>query len=227
MADPLDRPIWAALTTRQAALAQGDANARRYRPEISPFTATRDDGQASLAALATLAEPGRTMLFLQADPIVLPSLLIERQTAKAVQMVAGEPFAVFEDPRIERLGLKDAEAMLALADLTKPGPFTLKAQSFGAFWGIRQEGRLVAMAGERLKLPGLTELSGLATHPDRQGGGLGKLLLTYVAGQISARGETVFLHAYGWNEKAILLYERLGFRLRSAMNVAFVEVRTP
>ncbi|ORE98539.1 GNAT family N-acetyltransferase [Aurantimonas sp. 22II-16-19i] len=227
MADPLDRPIWTALTTRQAHLAEGDAHARRYLPDISPFTATRDDSEASLAPLARLAEPAGTMLFLQASPVVLPPQLVERQTAEAVQMIAEAPFAVIEDRRVERLGPADAEAMLALAELTKPGPFTLKAQSFGAFWGVREEGRLIAMAGERLKLPGITELSGLATHPDRQGEGLGKLLLTYVAGQISAGGDAVFLHAYAWNEKAIQLYERLGFRLRSAMHVAVVELRSP
>ena len=227
MADPLDRPIWTALTTRQAHLAEGDAHARHYLPDVSSFTASRDDGEASLAALARLAEPGGTMLFLQACPVVLPPQLVERQTAEAVQMVAEAPFPAIDDPRVERLGLADAEAMLALAELAKPGPFTLKAQSFGAFWGVKEEGRLIAMAGERLKLPGITELSGLATHPDRQGEGLGKLLFNFVAGQIAARGEAVFLHAYAWNETAIQLYERLGFRLRCAMNVAFVEPRLP
>ena len=123
--------------------------------------------------------------------LVLPPQLVERQTAEAVQMVAEAPFPAIDDPRVERLGLADAEAMLALAELAKPGPFTLKAQSFGAFWGVKEEGRLIAMAGERLKLPGITELSGLATHPDRQGEGLGKLLFNFVAGQIAARGDIV------------------------------------
>ncbi|MBO0905518.1 GNAT family N-acetyltransferase [Jiella sonneratiae] len=224
MFDALDRPIWTALTTRQSHLALGGADARRYPPAVSPFAASRDDGEASLAALAALARPGEAMLFLQQSPAVLPPGLVATRTADAVQMVAAGPFEAVDDPRIERLGPGDAAAMLTLAELTKPGPFTLKAQSFGAFFGVKENGRLVAMAGERLKLPGMTELSGLATHPDFQGRGLGRLLFRHVAGAISARGEAVFLHAYASNEKAIRLYERLGFTLRSEMSVVFAEI---
>ncbi|SON57302.1 putative acetyltransferase [Hartmannibacter diazotrophicus] len=219
----LDRPIWTALTTRHAGLAEGGDLARRYPADISPFAAMPNDGEENLEALAALARPDTPMLFLQADPVILPPALKPVTTADGVQMVATSPFPLVDDPRIVRLGWDDAADMLELAELTKPGPFTLKAQSLGAFWGIREDGRLIAMAGERLKVPGLTELSGLCTHPDRQGKGLGKLMLTYVAGQISARGEGVFLHSYAWNENAIRLYERLGFYRRSPMHVAFVE----
>ncbi|TFF24923.1 GNAT family N-acetyltransferase [Jiella endophytica] len=223
MNEGLDRPIWRALTTRHRHLAVGGEMARRYPPDVSAFTATPDDGEAAMSALADLAQPGTTMLFLQADPILLPPRLVTTKTAEGVQMVAERPFAAFEDTRVAPLGPEDAEAMLELAELTRPGPFSLKAQSFGAFWGVKSEGRLIAMAGERLKVPGMTELSGLCTHPDVQGRGLGTLMFTYVAGRISARGEGIFLHAYAWNERAIRLYETLGFRLRTPMHIAFVE----
>ncbi|WP_413206821.1 GNAT family N-acetyltransferase [Rhodospirillum sp. A1_3_36] len=217
---PLDRPIWTALTTRHAHLAEGGAHARRYPGDTSPFVATRDEGPDSLAALAAL---GGAMVFLQVDPVVLPAGMTAIKTAMGVQMVAEGAFPAVEDPEIGPLGPEDAADMAALADLTKPGPFTLKAMDLGGFWGIRKDGRLIAMAGERLKVPGMTELSGLCTHPEEQGKGLGKRLLAYVAGQISARGDRVFLHAYASNRDAIRLYESMGFRERCPVHVAMIE----
>jgi predicted GNAT family acetyltransferase len=127
------------------------------------------------------------------------------------------------DERVQRLTQDDAAAMLALASVTKPGPFTLKALSLGDFWGIKVDGRLVAMAGERMKQPGYTELSGVCSHPEFRGGGLGRLLSVFVANQIVARGEVPYLHAYATNAAAISLYESIGFKLRSTMHVAVVQ----
>ncbi len=129
------------------------------------------------------------------------------------------------DSRIQPLSEADAEEMLALATLTKPGPFTRRAQSLGTFWGIKAEGRLIAMAGQRLRQTGFAELSGLCTHPQFQRRGLGTLLFRYVAGEIAARGETAYLHAYANNTPAIGLYRSLGFRLRSDMNLRVVKRR--
>lgn len=113
--------------------------------------------------------------------------------------------------------------MLALASLTRPGPFTLKALSLGDFWDVKINGRLAAMAGERMKQPGYSELSGVCSHPDFRGGGLGRLLSVFVSNRIMARGEVPYLHAYANNANAIGLYESIGFRLRSKMNVAVVQ----
>jgi predicted GNAT family acetyltransferase len=103
--------------------------------------------------------------------------------------------------------------------LTKPGPFTLQAQALGTFWGVKSDRRLIAMAGERLKQPGFTELSGVCTHPDFRGRGLGRTLSVFVANQIAARGETPYLHSYATNAEAIALYESIGFRIRTTLNV--------
>lgn len=127
------------------------------------------------------------------------------------------------DERVQRLTRDDAAEMLALALVTKPGPFTLEALSLGDFWGVKIEGRLAAMAGERMKQPGYTELSGVCSHPEFRGGGLGRLLSLFVANRIAARGEVPYLHAYASNTTAIGLYESIGFRLRSMMNVAVVQ----
>ncbi|MDG4878462.1 GNAT family N-acetyltransferase [Mesorhizobium sp. WSM4935] len=219
----LDRPVWSALTTRHQALAEGGDLARRYRPSIVPFAATAGDDADSLRALAGLLPPGETAVLVQADDIVLPPELSAISTATLVQMVAEMPMPAASDERVRQLTKDNAEEMLALASLTKPGPFTLEALSLGDFWGIRINGRLGAMAGERMKQPGYSELSGVCTHPDFRGAGLARLLSLFVAGRIAARGEVPYLHAYENNVAAIRLYESIGFRLRSVMNMAMVQ----
>jgi predicted GNAT family acetyltransferase len=219
----LDRPVWNALNSRHALLAQGGSLAKRYAPSIHPFAASRDESPESLAALARIAAPGETLILLQADELVSPQRFAVTTTALAVQMIAERHMPEIEDDRVKPLGEADAADMLELATLTKPGPFTLKALSLGDFWGIKENGRLIAMAGERLKQDGFTELSGVATHPDFQGKGLGRLMTLYAAGKIFATGEQPFLHTYAANSTAIGLYESIGFRLRTRMNVAMIE----
>jgi predicted GNAT family acetyltransferase len=218
----LDRPIWSALGTRHASLAEGGTLARRYPASVAPFAATESEDEESLHALAELAPKGETLLLLMADPIVTPSDFVTTTAASAVQMIGGRrPYQV-TDERIEQLSQADAAAMLDLATLTKPGPFSLRALELGDFWGVKMNGRLVAMAGERMKQPGYTELSGVCTHPDMRGKGLGRLLSLYVADKIVARGDQPYLHAYETNKAAITLYESIGFRLRSGVNVAVI-----
>lgn len=219
----LDRPIWSALDTRHQAFAQGNKLARRYPSSIVPFAATAADHAESLRALGKLVPTGENIIMLQADAIALPADLSAISTASGVQMVAESPLQPVSDERVQRLTQHDAAEMLALASLTKPGPFTLGALSLGDFWGVKIEGRLVAMAGERMKQPGYTELSGVCSHPEFRGGGLGRLLSLFVANRIFARGEVAYLHAYATNAAAIRLYESIGFRMRREMNVAVVQ----
>jgi len=221
----LDRPVWNALNGRHAAFAQGNGLAKRYDPAVHPFACSRDESPEGLQALADITAPGETLVFLQADEFVLPPGFIATLTAFGVQMVAERHMPEIEDARIEKLGEEDAAEMLKLATLTKPGPFTMKAQALGDFWGIRENGSLIAMAGERLKQDGLSEVSGVCTHPDHRGKGLGRLLTLFVAGKIFARGEQAFLHTFATNAVAIGLYEKIGFRLRTRMHVAAIERR--
>ncbi len=223
MSHILDRPIWNALHTAHADLAEGGERAMRYPPSIVPFAAAADDTRESLEALENLPAVDEAMAIIEAGPVIIPQGLTVVAEGKLVQMIAERPYERISDSRLQPLTSDDAEEMLALATLTKPGPFTLRAQSLGTFWGVRIDGRLVAMAGQRLRHPGFGELSGLCTHPDFQGRGLGTLLFRYVAGEISARGDTVFLHAYYTNTPAITLYKALGFELRSEMNLRVVK----
>ena len=225
MTHVLDRPVWNALATRHAALAEGGALARRYDPSIVPFAAARDDSRECLAALAALPRPGELMALAEPGPVAPPPGFVVVRAGPGVQMtLAGAPDPV-ADARIERLTETDAPEMLALAKLTQPGPFTLRAQALGDFFGVRIDGRLAAMAGERMKQEGYAELSGVCADPDFRGRGLARLLSVFVARRILARGETPYLHAWADNVGAIGLYDSIGFQTRTMLNFAIIQAQ--
>ena len=216
---PLDRPVWSALTTRQAHLAQGDRRARRFPSAIGPFGAAADHSPENLAALAALIATDGGLAIAEPDEVALPPGTEVVMRAVGHQMIAEH--VPPPDPSFEALPLGEADApdMMALATLTKPGPFALRTRELGDFFGIRRQGRLVAMAGERMKLPGFTEISGVCTHPDNRGHGHAGALMRLVAARIFARGETPFLHVFASNAGAISLYESLGFAYRRALTL--------
>ncbi|AJP72240.1 GNAT family N-acetyltransferase [Sphingomonas hengshuiensis] len=218
-AHPLDRPAWAALHTRQAGLAQGEGAALRFDPGYAIFAAVGDHAPHSLDALGALVRATGPAIVMQRDALPpVPGTRVESARA-GVQMVA-EALAPAAAP-LEPLALGDADApeMFALAMLTRPGPFFANTHRLGSFIGVREGGRLVAMAGERLRLEGYGEVSAVCTHPDFRGRGLAGALMRVVAGRMLARGEQPFLHAYADNPGAIALYESLGFRLRCGVVV--------
>lgn len=223
MTEPLDRPIWHALAGRQAGFAVGAGLARRFRAEVSPFVACADDSREALAAVAPLMAPGEMLLFLQRGAVPVPPGTRVVEGGIGVQMVAWD-YVMSEPPAgIVALGEGDAGEMLALATLTQPGPFRARTHKLSQFWGVKDAtGRLLAMAGERLKLPGMSEVSGVCTHPDARGRGLAALLSRHVASEIVRRGEVPFLHAYADNAGAIRLYEGLGFRLNGEVEALVV-----
>jgi predicted GNAT family acetyltransferase len=215
----LDRPVWHTLSTRLSRFAQGGPRALRFAPDVNMFAAARDDSPESLQALADLVPDEGAVLLLQKGDSPLPPGTTAQTTAPGVQMIAERVAPLDAHDRIERLTEADAPEMLALATLTKPGPFFARTHQLGRFWGVKENGRLIAMAGERMKLEGFTEVSGVCTHPPARGRGYAGLLSRVVATQILKRGETPILHAYAGNTPAITLYESLGFVLRSAVTV--------
>lgn len=218
----LDRPVWASLTNAHGHLSVGGDMARRYAPDVNRFASACDDSDAALDALTHLVQPADQIFILQVPEIAIPAGLTAIKRAMGVQMVASVPVAPpdFGPNDIVLLGDQDEAEMLALATLTEPGPFLRHTRCMGSFFGIRIDGRLVAMAGERFRFPGYTEVSGVCTHPDFRGHRLAGCLSRHVAAAIAARGEIAILHAWKDNATAISLYEKLGFRLRCEVFVA-------
>lgn len=222
MSHPLDRPIWASLATRQKPLAFGDDRARRIEPAYGVFVAARDASEESRAALVELVRiHGEAALVEAEEPDVPPGLEVLSR-ATLWQMIAPEVKLV--PAAFDWVDLTDADgpAMLALATLTKPGPFYSRTHQLGDFVGVKQGGKLVAMAGERMKPDGFTEVSGVCVHPDHRGHGYAAGLMSLVAERIVARGETAFLHVYDHNTPAIRIYEALGYGLRREMKMLMV-----
>jgi predicted GNAT family acetyltransferase len=217
---PLDRPIWASLTTHHARSSEGNALARRFARDINLFASTRDDSPQAIAALADLVKPEESVFLLQVPKIAIPPGLVEVKAAKGVQMVATRSIELETRRDILTLTDEDAPEMLELATLTEPGPFLARTHTMGTFLGIRIGPRLAAMAGERMRFPGYTEVSGVCTHPDFRGRGLARCLSAAVVAGIEARGDQAFLHAWQTNHSAISLYEGLGFKVRTEVNVA-------
>jgi predicted GNAT family acetyltransferase len=220
VAHPLDRPAWNALTTRQAEFASGSDLAWRFQPDLIPFAAAREESPEALAALSAL--PGEFMTLAELHEPTRPAGFEDFIYAQVVQMLAVRPPAPVDDPRIELLTEADAQEMLDLATLTRPGPFTLRAQALGEFHGVRIDGRIVAMAGERMKQEGFSELSGVCVHPDFRGRGLARDLSVFVTHRIRARGETPYLLAWASNTPAVTLYEQIGYETRARLNVRVV-----
>lgn len=219
----LDRPVWASLTTFHAAISTGDALARRYPEDVNLFASTHDDDDAAaVAALGALLAPGQQAYVLQVPPVRVPPGCTVLMPGHGVQMLATGPLHDDAGGDVPELGDADAPEMLALARLTQPGPFLERTHTMGAFVGIRVDGRLVAIAGERMRFPGYTEISGVCVHPDFRGQGLARRLSTIVGARIQARGEQPFLHAWSRNRAAISLYESLGFELRAEVHASVI-----
>jgi len=224
---PLDRPIWNTLQSGWSSFAQGDERALRLEPDHGPFGAVADHSEPSLAALCALIPDGGEIWAVEAAEMPDIPGAAKLRTASLVQMVAESFSAVAASEDILDLGEADATEMRALALLTQPGPFFPKTHRLGNFVGIRREGRLIAMAGERMRLGGYCEVSGVCTLPECRGQGLAAQLMSVVSARILARGETPFLHSYAANSGAIALYERLGFKIRATMTVTIFSTEPP
>ena len=222
---PLDRPIWSALTTRQQALAEGGARALRYPTAVGPFADMVDVSPESFAALGALMSGSEVAVLFTPDAVTAPAEFKILLAETGEQMIGTPAESSIRGVDIVTLGAADVPVMMALTELTKPGPFTLRTHELGTFLGIRVDGQLVAMAGERMKPANYTEMTAICVHPDHRGRGYAQVLLGAVASQITARGEIPFLHVFSKNDSAIALYRRQGMEIRRRLYVTVLQRR--
>jgi ribosomal protein S18 acetylase RimI-like enzyme len=225
--DPLDNPVWAALTSHHKDFADVLDGARRYPPDMSPFFAVDQLDADAWGSLGRLAGPQGAVLLARAEIPPAPEGWTALMSLPGHQMVATTLVAPAASPAgaLRPLSRADVPAMLELIALARPGPFEVNTIELGRYCGVFDGDRLVAMAGERLHLPDHTEVSAVATHPEARQRGLGALLTHHVAAGIVARGETPILHVASSNEGARRVYERLGFTTRRLL--AFRVLRPP
>lgn len=215
----LDRPIWSALTTSQRHLAEGGPQALRYPVDMTPFADMVDMSPASFAALGELMSGSQVAALFTPEPVDVPAGFKVVLAESGEQMIGSPADSPLRDAEIVRLGAADVSAMLALTELTKPGPFALRTHELGTFLGIRAGGELVAMAGERMRPGKFTEMTAVCVHPEHRGRGYAQALLAAIARRIEARGEIPFLHVFSSNASAIALYQRQGMRIRRRLYV--------
>ncbi|MEU9453339.1 GNAT family N-acetyltransferase [Streptomyces sp. NPDC048277] len=220
----LDNPALASLTGPHAHFAERRGRILRYPVDVSPWLALPGEPDAGdWADLAALSGPG-TEVGLPGFRGELPFGWELTMNIAGVQLV-DEGMEAVPEPEAVRLGHADVPEMLDLVERTRPGPFLPRTVELGTYLGIRRDGRLIAMAGERLHPPGWTEISAVCTDPAYRGEGLATRLIRAVAHGIRERGEIPFLHTGAENTTAIRLYESLGFRLRR--RTAFLAARVP
>jgi ribosomal protein S18 acetylase RimI-like enzyme len=222
---PLDNPVWHALTGPQARFCEGSGLAVRYDREVAPFAAMPDHADSDTwAALGRLLGPGGAGVVFRRAGLTPPDGWQETFRLAGMQMVAGEPIGV-HDPALVELAAADVPEMLALVGRTRPGPFFARTAELGTYLGVREDGRLVAMAGERIRCPGYTEVSAVCTDESVRKRGLATRLVCAIAAGIEARGETAMLHVASENARAIRVYEALGFATNAVVD--FVLVHAP
>jgi len=218
--------VWRSLTTTHAPLSEGGDLARRFDPQVAGFVAIADTSPEAWAALADLVGPGEIVLLSAGGTIEPPADWGGEVGGHGYQMILdGLTLSREEDERIVPLTATHVPQMLALVEVTQPGPFRRRTIELGDYYGVFADGELIAMAGERLQTPEFTEISAVCTRPDARGQGLAAALTRHVANGIIVRGQRPILHVAEHNHNARRVYERLGFVVRRRLQ--FVAARTP
>lgn len=219
----LDDPVWNALSTTHASFAEGNRLAKRYPVDVAPFAGTRDRSEESYDSLAHVLGSNGTAALVSSKRPDLPAGWSFVRLVDSVRMAWNGSVPPPVVHAIVDLNVSHVQDMLALTELTRPGPFSIRTPELGSYFGVREAGQLVAMAGERLRLTGYTEISAVCTHPDYRGRGYAGSLVSALIQRITGRNETPFLHVRQENIGARRLYEKLGFNLRSMMSIAVVK----
>ena len=223
----LDNPIFHSLLTEHRSLAIREGLALRYPPAIGPLAGSPDQSAESYGALRVLAGAAGILALFFVDPPAPPAGWTLFRGGVLTQMICRRPqfvegMSIPAGTSVRRLSASDVPAMLDLTALTEPGPFRERTIELGNFYGIFESGRLLAMAGQRMRVPGFVEVSAVCTHPDARGRGFAGMLMSEVMRDIAAEGAMPFLHAFADNP-AVRLYQRLGFTQRRTFHLAVIK----
>ncbi|PWV46596.1 GNAT family N-acetyltransferase [Chitinophaga sp. S165] len=216
--ETLDNPVWHALQTTHKAFAQGTPAVRRYAAGTLQFVGCADPLHADLNEILPWTSAGEKMIIIGELPPLPDNWKLLRQL-DCIQMICDQPVSLLTPDVVP---LDDVEEMLALVNLVQPGFFYRDTPLLGNYFGIRQEGKLVAIAGERTKITGLVEVSAVCTHPEFTGRGYAQQLVAHIVNRNVANGDALYLHFLTSNDRARKVYERLGFSDRRA--IVFWEV---
>ncbi|MBV7530343.1 GNAT family N-acetyltransferase [Chitinophaga sp. sic0106] len=212
---PLDNPAWHALQTIQRYFAQGTETVQRYMGNVLPFMAYNTDDFSGLEPLQPWISPGGESLFIIGELPQLPEKWQLESELVCTQMIStSTPATPDHEEEVIKLTEADRQEMVDFVNDGQPGYFKDDTPSLGNYYGIRKNGKLVALAGQRMKLPGYTEVSAVVTHPDYRGKGFARLLTTVVCRDIYTAGDVPFLHVVSNNRTAIGVYEKAGFEVR-------------
>jgi ribosomal protein S18 acetylase RimI-like enzyme len=225
MTDLLANPIWHSLSTCHSDLAKGNQLAKRYPEDVSPLSGIPEQSTECWEALRDIVPFGeQCVLFLNEPANPSRGLEVVKQF-RIEQMVCESPGRLTSSGyKIEKLGENDVHEMMSLAALTEPGPFQRRTIQLGGYVGIRDGGRLVAMAGRRTAIPGYREVSAVCTHPTYRGRGHAGTLVCAVMEGITADGDLPYLHVRQDNIGAIRLYRRLGFRITRTLDCTILTI---
>lgn len=223
--EPLDNPVWYALNGPHRDLAERHDRATRYPIDVTPFAALPDEpDEDDWQALLTLAGGDGWPVLVRRRVAPPPGWELRARWATRQMVAPSGPLDVDRsEVVIDALTPDDVPEMLDLVERTQPGPFRSGTITLGSYLGVREEGRLVAMAGERLSLGTATEISAVCTDPGVRGRGLARTLLAELVDRIHARGEVALLHVVDENAGAIRVYEQLGFEEARRMDVAMLQ----
>lgn len=223
----LNNPVYGALLSGDRHLGEGTGKVRYFDEAVSPFAGIEEDYAAGFDDLYHLLPPGRKILHATPRLIDTPEGWQLLAAVEGLQFVFDTTVGVSVENGFQPVALQSQHIaqMMELAALTRPGPFGPRTIEFGFYHGIFEGGQLVAMTGQRLHVPPFTEISAVCTHPDHLGRGYAAALVQHQVNLILQKGELPFLHVRADNQRAIALYERLGFRRRGPMNFYFLKRR--
>jgi predicted GNAT family acetyltransferase len=219
----LDNPGWSALNSNHAHFALGDKLARRYPREMSPIAGVSAAHPSNVSALEKLVGAGDSVAIARLIPPFSSNWAISFESM-AVQMICQQPIDVpVSDSDVSALSITDIPEMIALVELTHPGPFLQRTIEMGTYLGIRQNGQLVAMAGERMFFQNCREISAVCTHPEFLARGYASHIVSVLTNEILKRNQIPFLQVVVENERAKKVYEKLGFKVRTEFPLAFIQ----